>query len=221
MRPKFCILSICRPCKNCAHELTLNPTNSTSNKFSGAPRGNQNHQRISKNKLTDGYRNRLSRSRAVVTNVEFFPDFLFVVSTASTPPVKKSIAWTERQNRLYKPHACHRGDASAQRAAPGRAEFSGVCSSERVVAAKRLHFEDFPTMQKSRPRTDLDGRKFDVKQIFWSTARQPKPPAHIKEQTDGRISKTIVGIQSSDHKRGNFPGFSVRHVGCFDAPGPE
>ena len=76
-------------------------------------------------------------------------------------------------------------------------------------------------MQFLRSRTDLDGRKFDVKQIFPDTARQPKPPPHTKEQTDGRISQTIFRIQSNQAKREFFPGFSVRHLGRLDAPGLE
>ena len=103
MRPKFCILAISETCENRAHELTLNPTNSISNKFSGAPGGYQKHQHISKNKLTGGYRKRLSGSRAVITNVEFFPGFLFVKLTASTPPGLEECCLTERQNHLDKP----------------------------------------------------------------------------------------------------------------------
>ena len=76
-------------------------------------------------------------------------------------------------------------------------------------------------MQKSRSRTDLAPQKSGIKQIIRATARQPKPPTHIKEQTDGRKSKTIVRIQSSDHKRGIFPGFPARQVDCLDAPGLE
>ena len=73
-------------------------------------------------------------------------------------------------------------------------------------------------MQILRPRTDLGPHKFDTKQIFPDTARQPQPPAHIKEQTDGRISQTIVRIQSNQATRKIFPGFSVRHLDRFDAP---
>ena len=76
-------------------------------------------------------------------------------------------------------------------------------------------------MQFLRSRTDLDRRKFDVKQIFPDTARQPKPPANIKEQTDGRISQTIFRIQSNQAKRYFFPEFSVSHLDRFDAPGLE
>ena len=76
-------------------------------------------------------------------------------------------------------------------------------------------------MQMLRPRTGLGLRKFDVKQIFPDTTRQPKPPPHIKEQTDGRISQTIVRIQSNQAKREFFPGFSVRHLDRFDAPDLE
>ena len=72
-----------------------------------------------------------------------------------------------------------------------------------------------------RSRTDLGLHKFDVKQIFPDTARQPQPPAHIKEQTDGRISQTILRTQSNQAKRDFFPGFPVRHLDRFDAPGLE
>ena len=64
-------------------------------------------------------------------------------------------------------------------------------------------------MQILRSRTDLGPHKFDVKQIFPDTALQPQPPAHITEQTDGRISQTIVRIQINQAKREMFPGFSV------------
>ena len=76
-------------------------------------------------------------------------------------------------------------------------------------------------MQIPQSRTDLDPRKFDVKQIFPDTARQPQPPVHIKEQTDERISQTIARIQSNQAKREFFPGFSVRHLDRFDAPAEE
>ena len=73
-------------------------------------------------------------------------------------------------------------------------------------------------MQFLRSRTDLGRRKFDVKQIVTDSARQPQPPAHIKEQTDERISQTIFRIQSNQAKREIIPGFSVRHLDRFDAP---
>ena len=68
---------------------TLAPKNLTLNKFSQTPRRNQNHQRISKNKLTSGYRKRLSGSRAIKQNVKCFPDFLFAILTASTPRLRR------------------------------------------------------------------------------------------------------------------------------------
>ena len=73
-------------------------------------------------------------------------------------------------------------------------------------------------MQILRSRTDLGLKKSGMKQILPDTARQPQPPAHIKEQTDERISQTIVWIQSNQAKRAIFPGFSVRHLDRFDAP---
>ena len=76
-------------------------------------------------------------------------------------------------------------------------------------------------MQILRSRTDLNAKKSDIKQIFPDTAPQPKPPAHIKEQTDERISQTILRIQSNQAKRELFPGFPVRHFDRFDAPAEE
>ena len=76
-------------------------------------------------------------------------------------------------------------------------------------------------MQILHSQTDLGVHKFDVKQIFPDTARQPQPPAHIKEQTDERISQTIVRIQSNQAKREMFPGFSLSDLDRFDAPGLE
>ena len=73
---------------------TLDFANSMSNKFSQTSRANPNHHHISKNKLTGGYRKRLSGSRAIRQNVKFFPDFLFVILVASAPRLKNSIAWT-------------------------------------------------------------------------------------------------------------------------------
>ena len=76
-------------------------------------------------------------------------------------------------------------------------------------------------MQILRSQTDLSAKKSGMKQIFPDTARQPQPPAHFKEQTDGRISQTIVRIQSNQATREIFPGFSVSHLDRFDAPGLE
>ena len=73
-------------------------------------------------------------------------------------------------------------------------------------------------MQISHSRTDLKTKKSGMKQIFPDTARQPQAPAHIKEQTDERISQTIVRIQSNQAKRESFPGIPVRHLDRFDAP---
>ena len=91
-RRNSCHLSIYVACECCAHEPTLTGANSTSNKFSQTPRANHNHQHISKNKLTSGYRKRLSGSRAIKQNVKKIPDFLFVILAASTPRLKNSIA---------------------------------------------------------------------------------------------------------------------------------
>ena len=48
---------------------------------------------------------------------------------------------------------------------------------------------------------DLDATKFCLKQFFWDAPAQPKPPAHISQRSDGRISKTIVRIRNRKPKR--------------------
>ena len=76
-------------------------------------------------------------------------------------------------------------------------------------------------MQMLPSRTDLGAPFVGMKQMFPNTARQPQPPAHIKEQTDEQKSQTIVRTQSNEAKRKTFPGFSVNHLDRFDAPGLE
>ena len=63
---------------------------------------------------------------------------------------------------------------------------------------------------------DLGVPKSHLQEFFWNAAAEPQPPAHVSQQTDGRISKTIVRIQSNQAKRENVPGFSVRHLDRSD-----
>ena len=64
---------------------------------------------------------------------------------------------------------------------------------------------------------DLEDAKSDAKRIFQDTAGQPKPPAHIPQRSDGRISQTIVRIQSKKPKRDeNAPKF-CSPIFCFEA----
>ena len=63
----------------------------------------------------------------------FCPDFLFVIDHASTPRAKKNIAWTVRQNRLYKPRACHKGAASASERPPAGPEKLALPSGNGVL----------------------------------------------------------------------------------------
>ena len=73
-------------------------------------------------------------------------------------------------------------------------------------------------MQILRSAADLTPRKLNMKQIFLDQARYLQAQTHHEEQTDERISQTIVGIQSSEAKRGFFPGLPVRHLDRSDAP---
>ena len=66
---------ISQPCEFCALKPTLVPKNLVSNKFSWTKRAICKHKHIMKNKLTSGYRKRLSGSRADKQNVKNFPDF--------------------------------------------------------------------------------------------------------------------------------------------------
>ena len=114
-------------------------------------------------------------------------------------------------------------DGGRERAASGprQGRKNQRSSSDWASLAKIFHIEHFRAMQILRSPTGLGRHKFDTKQIFPDTAPQPKPQAHIKEQTDGRIPQTIVRIQSYDRKRLIFPGSSVRHRSAFDTPGLE
>ena len=92
-------------------------------------------------------------------------------------------------------------------------EFCDFTAREGSPAA-RFH-ENF---EISNFAPDLDLTKFCLKQFFWDAPAQPKPPAHISQQSDGRISKTIVGIQSRKPKgHGNARKFCSPNF-CFEAP---
>ena len=123
------------------------------------------------------------------------------------------------QNRPYKPH----DERGRERAASGprQGRIFRASSSEKATPVKNSSFLRLRAMQLLRSRTDLDLRKFDIKQICPDTARQPQPPAQIKEQTDERISQTIFTIQSNQTKRELVPGIPVSHLDGFDAPGLE
>ena len=90
---KFAKLDIHRP--------TLAYQNPMPNKCSQTPGRDQQIQRISNPKLTDGYRKRLSGSRAINQNAPKMPDF----QTANRQPKMAhrdyNITWTEG-NRLHK-----------------------------------------------------------------------------------------------------------------------
>ena len=65
---------------------------------------------------------------------------------------------------------------------------------------------------------DLGDQNSDTQELFRDAAAQPQQPAHIPQQTDGRISKTIVKIQSRKPKlHENAPKFCSPFV-CFEAP---
>ena len=75
-------------------------------------------------------------------------------------------------------------------------------------------------MQILRSATDLDARKFDIKQFFLDQARHLQARTHNEEQTNGRISQTIVRIQSREAKRHVFPGFFGLQVDRHLGPPP-
>ena len=64
----------------------------------------------------------------------------------------------------------------------------------------------------------LESAKSGAQKFLWSTPAQPKPPAHISQRSDGRISKTIVRIQSSKPKRDENARKFCSPFFCFEAP---
>ena len=65
---------------------------------------------------------------------------------------------------------------------------------------------------------DLELPKSHLHEFFWGTPAQPKSPAHISQQSDGRISKTIVGIQSTKPKRHRNARNFCSPIFRFEAP---
>ena len=72
--------------------------------ISQTPRANQNHHHIPKNKLTDGYRKRLSGSRAIKQNVKLFPGTSVRHLDRFDAPGLEKYCLDGRQIRLYKPY---------------------------------------------------------------------------------------------------------------------
>ena len=91
-------------------------------------------------------------------------------------------------------------------------------SSETASPTKIFDFQDFLVMQFLHSRTRPWPTQIFFHEFFWDTTAQPQPPAHIPQQTDGRISKTIVGIQSSKPIRDENAGKICSHFFCFEAP---
>ena len=73
-----------------------------------------------------------------------------------------------------------------------------------------MKISEIDILQKIMSITDLEAAKSHVEQIFPDTAAKPRIPAHIKAETDGRISQTIVRIQNNEPKRAKNAGFSNR-----------
>ena len=85
MEANFCIFKISGPCSFCTTNPTLTLQNLMSNKFSGTPRPNHNHQHMPLYKLTGGYRKRLSGFRAMKQNAKFFPEIPATKLTTVSP----------------------------------------------------------------------------------------------------------------------------------------
>ena len=79
-------------------------------------------------------------------NVEFFPDFLFVICAASTPWAWNNIALTVKQNRLYKPRAMKGGRERAA-SGPRQGRKNPRSPSDWANLAKIFHIEHFRAMQ--------------------------------------------------------------------------
>ena len=74
-------------------------------------------------------------------------------------------------------------------------------SSETASPTNIFDFQDFWVMQFLRSRTRPCPTLFFFHELFWDTRAQPYQSTHIKAHSDGRILKTIVGIQTRKRKR--------------------
>ena len=93
--------------------LTLNPQNIMSKNLSGTPRPNHNHQHISLNNLTGGYRKRLSGFRAANQNVTKMPENSVHQIFVSRARRLQYYLDGGNQNRLYKSYTIRNGNRGA------------------------------------------------------------------------------------------------------------
>ena len=68
------------------------------------------------------------------------------------------------------------------------------------------------------PRPRPWGAQILCPEFFRDAAAQPKPPTHISQRFDGRISKTIVKMQSKKPKRDEHTRKLCSPNCCFEAP---
>ena len=94
---------------------TLSIPNCVSNEFSVTTRPNQNHQHISFNKLTDGYRKRLSTFRAISQNVTKMPQNSVHHFFLSKPRRLQFYLNGGYLNRLYKSYTIRYNNNGAAR----------------------------------------------------------------------------------------------------------
>ena len=113
---------------------------------------------------------------------------------------------------------CHKGDASAQRAAPGRAEILELALRRRHSRPKFWHFTicepcKFRTHEPTLVPTNSMSNKF-------SQASRPfQNVKHIsKNKLTGGYRKRSSGPRAIKQNVKFFPGFPVRHLDRFDAP---
>ena len=74
-------------------------------------------------------------------------------------------------------------------------------SSETASPTKKFDFQDFWVMQFLRSRTRPWSTLIFFHEFFWDTRAEPYQSTHIKAQSDGRISETIVRILNRKPKR--------------------
>ena len=90
------------------------------------------------------------------------------------------------------------------------------CDLKAREGSPAARYHEIFEISNSAP--DLEDAKSHAKRIFRDTAAQPKPPAHVSQQSDGRISKTIVRILSSKPKRDENARKLCSPNCCFEAP---
>ena len=141
-------------------------------------------------------------------NVIFFPDFLLTILTASTPRLGIVLLGRilTRTNPSLQATCCHRGDASAQRAAPGRAKFLSTSLRRRRFRRKFCHSSAgqpcnfcaheptlVPPLSSNKKFSGRQASHQNILQCFNSALAKPQPnPPGRSRAMDGNVASRRI-----------------------------